>query len=99
MPFSLDIATDHYVTSSETRDEIRNWILGSCIDNQFDRTLPRPTSVKGEIYEGLYEFDAPQCSITGYPIAEDDILQQGQQVASRKDYNLYTTKAGQSPWM
>jgi hypothetical protein len=98
IPFTGDIATDHCISENK-REEIRDWILGSCIDSKIDRNLPKPRSIQGDIHEGLYEFDAPQCMITGYPIANGDVIQQGEQMASKKDHDFYVEKTGQSPWM
>ncbi len=97
IPFTGHIATSHSISEIK-REEIREWILDSCMDSEMEKKLLKPVSIEGGIYDGFYAFDAPQCIITGYPVAPDDIILQGEDVASKRDHDLFVNQVGESPW-
>ena len=97
IPFSANIAgLKHYVGSKEKRDKIRDWVLGVCLDSTV--SIPKkPSSIQGNITEGIFTFDAPQCMITGYPIESGEAIRQNGQTASKKDYEKFNAKIGNIP--
>ena len=99
IPFNRDITTDHYITLEEKREVIRDWVLSICIDSTIERAIPtKPSTIHGDIHEGLFAFDRPKCIVTGYPIANGDVIQTDEQMAAKKDYEQYVEKIGKSPW-
>lgn len=68
VPYPLQLPDEQYVLDAEAREDIRDWVLSTCMDTSVDQRLPPKVEVLGTIYAGLYEFELPACVVTGFPV-------------------------------
>ena len=42
IPFPFDLPSKQYLVEEEDREEIRDWVLSTCMDKSIDQQLPVP---------------------------------------------------------
>ena len=93
--FNGKITPKHYIVSEDNREGIRDWVLSVCIDLSIQPSIPpRPKAVSGDIHEGLYTYDVPQCIVTGYPIPHGAAIHREEFTAHGDDYNRFSSAVG-----
>lgn len=99
IPFDSKILSTHFISGDDEREEVRDWVLGVCIDSKVERKIPMPSDlVTGNIYDGLYKHNRPQCIVTGYPIESCNLMKQDCFEANKHDWELFVKIIGQCPW-
>ena len=98
VPFDTPLPTTFYLPEHDAREEVRDWVLSICMDNNIEQRLPRQGESEGTIYAGLYASDKPTCIVTGYCIANRDVLSINNSVANKKDWNALVNKTEVCPW-
>jgi intraflagellar transport protein 172 len=99
IPCDTNHPSVHYISSEERREEIRDWVLGACIDSTIERSLPLPEdAIRGELHEGLYENDRDQCIVTGYPIPDGKLLTMETCKCNKDDWDSFFNTFDFHPW-
>ena len=93
------IPSTHYVSNEGDREEVRDWVLSTCMDSSIEKELPSCKCTDGTIYAGVFLSDNPQCIVTGFPVSPSDhmILDDGC-IASARDWNTFVSKVKKDPW-
>lgn len=101
IPFDRNIPNKHYI-KEKTREEVRDWVLSTCIDSNVDRTIPmRENVIRGELHDGIYNVGDDKCIITGYPIPPNKLDKIGKYKVNIDDWDLMVNKINKSdvlPW-
>lgn len=87
----------HYIIDESKREEVRDWVLGVCVDAKVEQQLPAEVDCKGTIFEGLFNSDAPSCIVTGYPVHKQ-LLEVNGSKASKRDWNMFVRYFKRCPW-
>ncbi|GMH63033.1 hypothetical protein TrST_g9919 [Triparma strigata] len=98
VPFDTPLPTYFYLPEHDSREEIRDWVLSICMDNNIEQKLPRQGESENTVYAGLYASNKPTCIVTGYPIPSRDQLNVNNSIASKKDWNALVSKTETCPW-
>ena len=98
VPFETRLPTFFYLPEHEDREEVRDWVLSICMDNDIEQKLPRQGEAEGTIYAGLYASDKPTCIVTGYAVNSRDLLEINNSVANKRDWNALVSKSRTCPW-
>ena len=87
-----------YLTDSDARAEVRDWVLQVCIDPNIGQSLPSAEDAVGTIYEGLFLSDLPTCIVTGYPVPQSQLISVSNSRACKGDWNALVAKTRKDPW-
>ena len=98
IPFPFDLPSKQYLVEEEDREEIRDWVLSTCMDKSIDQQLPGSKLSLGTVYAGLYASDLPTCIVTGSPVQKWELLQVNNSIANKVDWNQFVRKVKLCPW-
>jgi intraflagellar transport protein 172 len=96
------LPSTHYISNESKREEVRDWVLGVCVDAKIEQQLPTEADARGTVYEGLFASDLPCCVVTGYPV-QKQLIEVGTGTAnvakaSKRDWNMYVRTFKRCPW-
>jgi len=98
LTLAFDVPKKHSVVREEDREEVRDWVLSTCMDTDVEQRLPSKQAATGTIYAGLYSYELPSCVVTGYPVQPWEAITVSNQVANKVDYNHYVRATKKCPW-
>jgi len=98
VPFDVSLPASFYLEDSEDREEVRDYVLSVCMDNNIEQKLPRQGEAEGTVYAGLFASDKPTCIVTGYAVNNRDLIEINKSKANKRDWNALVTKSKRCPW-
>jgi intraflagellar transport protein 172 len=98
IPFPFDLPSKQYLVEEDDREEIRDWVLSTCMDKSIDQQLPGSKLSLGTVYAGLYASDLPTCVVSGTPVQKWELLQVNNSIANKVDWNQFVRKVKLCPW-
>ena len=98
VPFDVTLPASFYLDDGEDREEVRDYVLSVCMDNDVEQKLPRQGEAEGTVYGGLFASDKPTCIVTGYAVNNRDLIEVNKSKANKRDWNALGTRSKKCPW-
>ena len=96
--FDFELPKEQYLTDSDAREEIKDWVLELCTTSSVSQSLPSPSQAQGTVYEALFASREPLCIVTGFPIPPKNRLEVNGSIANKEHWNFMVSRTRKCPW-
>jgi intraflagellar transport protein 172 len=96
--FDFELPKEQYLTDSDAREEIKDWVLELCTTSSVSQSLPSPSQAQGTVYEALFASREPLCIVTGFPIPPKNRLEVNGSIANKENWNFMVSRTRKCPW-